>query len=135
MNVDWLDGERSARFPIALPISRHQKAAGMGSVPHTWAYARKAPERSGRYRKSSTNAQSTQTRTMSDLLGLAWLAERQTTRRPREWLAACGGSVRIETALGSDAHPNAAASISNVRIGGWPVPARTRGRAASITTS
>src|SRR5262245_1171267 len=38
MNVDWLDGERSARFPIALPISRHQKAAGMGSVPHTWAY-------------------------------------------------------------------------------------------------
>src|SRR5215831_7742916 len=56
MNVDWLDGERSARFPIALPISRHQKAAGMGSVLHTWAYARKAPERSGRYRKSSTNA-------------------------------------------------------------------------------
>src|SRR5262249_38933023 len=68
MNVDWLDAERSARFPIALPISRHQKAAGMGSVPHTWAYARKAPERSGRYRKSSTNAKSTQKRTMSDLL-------------------------------------------------------------------
>src|SRR5215831_16950029 len=39
---------------------------------------------------------------MSDLLRLAWLAERQTTR-PREWLAAFGGSVRIETALGSHA--------------------------------
>src|SRR6266436_8414883 len=44
MNVVWLDGERSARFPMALPMSRHQKAAGIGSVSHSWEYARKAPD-------------------------------------------------------------------------------------------
>jgi hypothetical protein len=41
MNVVWLDGERSARFPLALPMSRHQKPAGMGSVSHTWALCEK----------------------------------------------------------------------------------------------